>query len=164
VAKKSDTFSVFKRYKAYAENHFGLKIKALQEDEGGEYMSNKFGNFLAAHGIMRRHSTRNRPQQNGMAERANRTVDEHATAMLHEANLPPSFKGLAVAAYIHVGNMCPNAHLPPDTQMCLISGSGDALLMCMCRRIRGMLQVATSRSVSLLDILQSTRHGSSIIL
>ena len=115
MKRKSGTFTAFKLFKAYAENHFGRKIKALQDDEGGEYMSTEFGDFLASEGIVRRHSTRNRPQQNGTAERANRTIDEHATAMLHEANLPPSFRALAVSAYIHVGNMHPTSHIPEDT-------------------------------------------------
>jgi len=114
LKRKSDTFSAFKLFKAYAENHFGRTIKALQEDKGGEYMSNEFESYLHSAGIVRRHSVRNRPQQNGTAERANRTIDEHATAMLHEANLPPSFKALAVNAYIHVSNMHPTSHIPED--------------------------------------------------
>jgi hypothetical protein len=115
MKRKSDTFNAFKVFKAYAENHFGRKIKVLQEDKGGEYMSRVFDNYLRSESIVRRHSTRNRPQQNGMAERGNRTVDEHTTAMLHEANLPPSFKALADAAYIHVTNMHPTSHIPENT-------------------------------------------------
>ena len=115
MKRKSGTFNAFKRFKAYAENPFGRKIKALQDDEGGEYMSKEFDNYLAAEGIVRRHTTRNRPQQNGHAERGNRTVDEHATAMLHEANLPPSFRALAVAAYIHVSNMHSSARIGDET-------------------------------------------------
>ena len=42
-----------------------------------------------------------------MAEGANRTIDEHTTAMLSESGLPPSFKGEAVAAYIHIWNCLP---------------------------------------------------------
>jgi hypothetical protein len=56
-----------------------------------------------------RYSTRNRPQQNGMAESANRTIDEHTTAMLYEENLPASFKGEALAAYVHVWNRLPTS-------------------------------------------------------
>ena len=42
------------------------------------------------------------PQQNGVAERANRTIEEHVTAMLSESRLPPSFLGQAVAANVHI--------------------------------------------------------------
>lgn len=39
---KSEAFAAFKRFKAYAENQLGVKIKALQDDKGGEYMSSEF--------------------------------------------------------------------------------------------------------------------------
>ena len=64
MKRKSHTLKKFKLFKAYAENHFGLKIKVLQEDEGGEYMSTEFDDYLTSEGIVRRHLTRNRPQQN----------------------------------------------------------------------------------------------------
>ena len=51
----------------------GCAIKVLREDKGGEYMSKEFDDFCAEHGIQRQHSVRARPQQNGVAERANRT-------------------------------------------------------------------------------------------
>jgi hypothetical protein len=85
---KSDALPAFKRYKAFVENHTGHKIKALRDDKGGEYMSNVFGDFLAAAGIARQHTVRNEPHQNGVAERANRTLEEGATAMLQESHLP----------------------------------------------------------------------------
>jgi hypothetical protein len=84
------------------ENHTGHKIKALRDDKGGEYMSNVFGGFLAAAGISRQHTVRNEPHQNGVAERANRTLEEGATAMLQESHLPASFWGHAVSALVHV--------------------------------------------------------------
>jgi hypothetical protein len=37
---------------------------------------------------------------NGVAKRANRTIEEHVIAMLEESCLPPSFLGQAVAAYV----------------------------------------------------------------
>ena len=41
-------------------------------------MSTAWDNFCLEHGITRRHTARNRPQQNGVAERANRTIMEAA--------------------------------------------------------------------------------------
>ena len=95
---KRDAFEVFKTYKAFAENHFQTKMKELQDDKGGKYMSNAFIKFTDECGIHRRHSTRNRPQQNGVAERANRTMVEDISAMLFEAKLPPSLWGEALTA------------------------------------------------------------------
>ena len=108
---KSEAFEAFKIYKAWAENHFGTKILALQDDKGGEYMSTAFLRFTKQCGIDRRHSTRNRPQQNGVAERANRTMGEDITAMLAESHLPPSFWEFALAAQIHIWNRLPTVSL-----------------------------------------------------
>ena len=37
LKSKDHAFEAFQRYKAYAENHFGTKIKCMQIDKGGEY-------------------------------------------------------------------------------------------------------------------------------
>ena len=96
LKKKSDAFDAFRAFKAYAENLLGAKIKELQMDQGGEFVSNAFRLFCSNAGILMRFATRKRSQQNGVAERANRTMDEHTTAMLAECGLPPSFKGEAI--------------------------------------------------------------------
>jgi len=108
---KSEAFDAFKRYKAYVENATDRKIKCLRDDKGGEYMSKEFDSFLAASGIARQHTVRNEPHQNGVAERANRTLAEGVTAMLSESHLPSSFWGYAVHAYTHARNRSPTAAL-----------------------------------------------------
>jgi hypothetical protein len=113
--RKSEAFEAFKRFKAYAENQLSAKIKALQDDKGGEYMSNEFEAFCHASGILRRHTVQNRPQQNGAAEIANCILQEHCTSMLYEANLPPSFLGECVLAYVHVWNMISSSMTPHST-------------------------------------------------
>ncbi len=90
LKQKSQALEAFKLFKATAENQLDAKIKELQDDKGGEYMSNEFIKFTDCCGIHRRHTTRNRPQQNGVAERANRTMGDDISAMLYEAQLPPS--------------------------------------------------------------------------
>ena len=91
LKRKSDAFDNFKTFKAYAKNQLNAKIKALQDNKAGEYMSAAFLKFTDDCGIVRRHSTRNWPQQNGVAERANRTISDHATAMLVQSKLPALF-------------------------------------------------------------------------
>ena len=115
LKRKAQALEAFQRYKAFAENRTQHKIKALQDDKGGEYMSNAFHEFCSSAGIQRRHSTRNRPQQNGVGERANRTLDEHCTAMLYQANLPASFMGECVLAYVHTWSMIPSSLSPKST-------------------------------------------------
>src|SRR5882757_901607 len=112
---KSDTFEAFKAFKVYAENHHNVKIKALCDDKSGEYMSNAFLQFTTDAGIERQHTVRNRPQQNGVAESANRTIAEGLTAMLSESGLPLSFWGEALASYVHVWNCLPTASIAEAT-------------------------------------------------
>jgi len=104
LKRKSETFIAFKQFKAWAENITGQRIGSLRDDKGGEYMSKDFEAFCIDHGIQRQHTVRNRPQQNGVAERANRTIEEGVISMLYESGMPPSFWGEALASFIHVSN------------------------------------------------------------
>ncbi len=54
------------------------KSKVLRSDNGGEFVSKKFDAFLAECGIQRQTSVPYSPQQNGVTERANRTIMECA--------------------------------------------------------------------------------------
>jgi hypothetical protein len=83
LKKKSGAFPASKDFKAWAENATGHKMSALRDDKGGEYISKKMDLWCSEHGIKQQHSVRNCPQQNGVAERANRT-------MLNHSGLPPS--------------------------------------------------------------------------
>ena len=76
LKQKSETFAAFKQFKAWAENVTGAKLGTLRDDKGGEYMSREFEVFCIEHGIQRQHTVRNQPQQNGVAERSNRTMEE----------------------------------------------------------------------------------------
>ena len=78
-------------------------------------MSNDFRDFCNENGIERRHTTRNRPQQNGVAERTNRTMAEDITAMLNQAKLPASFWEFAMGSQIYIRNRLPTAYLPDKT-------------------------------------------------
>ncbi|KNZ75971.1 Transcription factor IIIB 60 kDa subunit [Termitomyces sp. J132] len=85
LKKKSEAFNAFNTFKAYAENALDAEIKAIQDDKGGEYISKEFIAYTDACGIKRRHTTHNRPQQNGVAERpvcndCGGTVIEYDTA------------------------------------------------------------------------------------
>jgi len=91
IKAKSDVFDAFKQFKAYAENQCGHKIKILRDDKGGEYMSNAFSKFTTECGIEWQHTVRAWPQQNGVAERANRVLSEHLTTMLDESGLAKAF-------------------------------------------------------------------------
>ncbi|THH09759.1 hypothetical protein EW145_g1773 [Phellinidium pouzarii] len=115
LKKKSDAFAAFKHFKAYAENQLNLKIKATRDDKGGEYMPREWDQFCNSEGIHRQHTIRAEPHQNGVAERANRTLVEGITTMLNEAHLPATFWWDAVAAFVHVHNRSPTSAVQGKT-------------------------------------------------
>jgi transposase InsO family protein len=108
---KSETFAAFKQFKSWAENVTGERLGSLRDDKGGEYMSREFEAFCIDHGIQRQHTVRNRPQQNGVAERANRSMEEGVISMLYESGVPLSFWGEALSSFIHVSNRFTTAAL-----------------------------------------------------
>ena len=54
LKRKSQALEAFKLFKAAAENELDAKIKELQDDKGGEYMSTEFIKFTDA---CRKHTT-----------------------------------------------------------------------------------------------------------
>ena len=49
--RKLDVVGIFKRYRAWAENAVGLKIRVPRGDKVGEYISGNFDRYLADDGI-----------------------------------------------------------------------------------------------------------------
>lgn len=87
LREKSEAFGKFKIFKAKVENESGIRIKCLRSDRRGEFTSNQFNIFCEDNRIHRQVSTTRTPQQNGIAERRNRTVSEAARAMMLEGNV-----------------------------------------------------------------------------
>ena len=57
-------------------------------DNGGEYTSHVFEEHLSSHGIRHETTVPKTPEQNGTAERFNRTLLESIRAMLGDSRLP----------------------------------------------------------------------------
>ena len=99
---KDEAFEKFNIDKALVENELDLKIKCLRSDWGGEYISDEFFDFCEHHGIKRQFSIAGTPQQNGVAERMNRTVQKMAQSMLDECRTPNSFWGEASHTLVNI--------------------------------------------------------------
>ena len=104
LKKKSEAFECFKIFKEQVENETELKIKCLRSDNGGEFTSKEFNHYCEEHGIKRPFSATRTPQQNGVAERKNRSMLEMARTMLNDSNLDDKFWGLAVHTSVHIMN------------------------------------------------------------
>ena len=91
LKNKSDVFATFKRWKAEVENQTSQKMKSLRSDNGGEYDSQEFKDFCVGHGIQITKTVPGRPEQKGIAERMNRTLNERARSVRLHADFPKTF-------------------------------------------------------------------------
>ena len=87
MKKKDEVFKWFLSLKALVENQTGRKIKILRTDNGTEYESNEFNEFCVEAGIKRETTIPYTLEQDGVAERKNRTIMEATRAMLHDEGL-----------------------------------------------------------------------------
>ena len=75
---KDDTLGIFKAWYAHAEKETGKSLKVLCTDGGGEYLSQAFSDFLASCGVKREITNAYTPQENGVSECTNRTINNLA--------------------------------------------------------------------------------------
>jgi hypothetical protein len=94
-------------FKAEAENQSSKKIKILRSDNGGEYVSKEFERYCKDAGIVHQFTVPYSPQQNGVAERWNRTLVETARCMLHHKKLEYKFWAEAISTAAYVRNRTP---------------------------------------------------------
>ncbi|MCO5594985.1 hypothetical protein L7F22_049020 [Adiantum nelumboides] len=112
---KSYVFAIFQHYVSMVENETGCKVQTLCTDRGGEYMSGAFKDFLGKKGSKHQCTMPYTPQQNGVAERKNRSLMEMARCMLKAKSLPHKLWMEAVACAAHVFNRCPTRALKAIT-------------------------------------------------
>nr|CAD1824673.1 unnamed protein product [Ananas comosus var. bracteatus] len=84
-----------------------MQTASLSQNRGGEYTSKNLDKFCEDEGIHRQLTAAYSPQQNGIAERKNRTIVEMARSMLKEKGLPNEFWAEAVNTAVYIQNRCP---------------------------------------------------------
>lgn len=109
IRNKNQVYNCFVKYKNLAENQLNKKIKILRTDNGGEYVNLKFKQLCEKNGIVHQKSCPHTPQQNGLAERYNRTIVERARCMLFDAKLTRGFWGEAVLTAVKIMNSTMNS-------------------------------------------------------
>ena len=70
------------------EKSSGMKVKVLRTDNGGEYTSKEFEQYLKKQGTQHGLTVPKMPQQNAVAEHMNRTLKETIRSMLADSELP----------------------------------------------------------------------------
>ncbi|GJT85523.1 putative ribonuclease H-like domain-containing protein [Tanacetum coccineum] len=104
LATKDETSEILKTFITGIENLIDLKVKVIRCDNGTEFKNKVMNQFCEMKGIKREFSVARTPQQNGVAERKNRTLIEAARTMLADSKLPTTFWAEAVNTACYVQN------------------------------------------------------------
>ncbi|KAK3039795.1 hypothetical protein RJ639_027108 [Escallonia herrerae] len=111
IRQKSDVYHTFKKWKTLVENETGNKVKCLKSDNGGEYSDGGFQEYCSNNDIRLIRTVKRTPQENGLAERMNRTIMERARYMRIHADLPLQFWAAAVDTAVYLINRSPASAL-----------------------------------------------------
>ncbi|GJV58472.1 hypothetical protein Tco_1459477 [Tanacetum coccineum] len=105
LKSKDETSSILRNFITEIENLKDLKVKYIRCDNGVEFRNKEIDDvYVSRKGIKREFSNARTPQQNGVAERRNRTLIEAARTMLADAKLPVTFWAEAVNTACYVQN------------------------------------------------------------
>ncbi|GKB52795.1 putative ribonuclease H-like domain-containing protein [Tanacetum coccineum] len=104
LATKDETSGILKSFIIGIENLVDHKVKVIRCDNGTEFKNREMNQFCKMKGILRQFSVARTPQQNGVAERRNRTLIEAARTMLADSKLPTTFWAEAVNTACYVQN------------------------------------------------------------
>ena len=113
---KSEALDAFKVFKAEVEKQCNKQIKLVRSDGGGEYYGrytenghalSPFMKFLQENGIVAQYTLPGSPDQNGVAERRNRTLQDMVCSMLSNSNLPKVLWTEALKTVVYILNRVP---------------------------------------------------------
>ncbi|GAA0184999.1 hypothetical protein LIER_32287 [Lithospermum erythrorhizon] len=104
---KSKALDHFKVFKSMVEKETDIKLKCFRTDRGGEFNYAEFNKFIKEHGIRRQLTNAYTPQQNGVAERRNRTILNMVRSLLAAKKMPKIFWPEVVVWTCHILNRCP---------------------------------------------------------
>lgn len=112
LTRKNEVLEKFQEYVKSAEAKFNTKIERIRCDNGGEYSSQAFKDFCKKKGIKCQYTVARNPEQNGVAERFNRTIMEKARCLIFDSNLEKEFWGEAVRVAVYLTNRTETSVLP----------------------------------------------------
>ena len=87
IKHKSEAFERFKEFRHEVEKQTRKPIKVLRSNRGGEYLSQKFLDYLKDNGIVSQWTLPGTPQLNGILEWRNRTLLDMVRSMMSFTDL-----------------------------------------------------------------------------
>lgn len=92
----------------FFEKQSGFQVLTLRSDNGTEYVNKELEDFLKSKGIIQHQTTaRYTPEQNGAAERLNRTLMDRIRAMLGDSGLSKELWAEAACTANYIRNRSP---------------------------------------------------------
>ncbi len=104
IRQKSEASELFKLFVIRLHSETGQRVHTLRSDNGGEYGGKEFNSWLSKKGIKHESSAPYNPEQNGVSERANRTVVESARSLIHMKKLPLELWAEAINCAVYTLN------------------------------------------------------------
>jgi transposase InsO family protein len=122
LRNKDDALNATKNFVAAVDTQHKTKIQEWMSDAGGEYKSHEFDDFLKSKGIKILQSVPHQPEQNGRAERFNRTIMDKAQSLRFTACLPQMWWEFSILHAVHLYNRTPVQRLNWKTPYELLHG------------------------------------------
>ncbi|KAK1643251.1 hypothetical protein QYE76_061056 [Lolium multiflorum] len=101
---KDETQQIFIDFATEVQRQHNLLIMAIRSDNGSEFKNYTLNDFLSDEGIRHQYSAAYTPQQNGVAERKNRTLMDMAISMMAEYKSRYNFWAEAISTACHSSN------------------------------------------------------------
>jgi transposase InsO family protein len=120
---KDQSFESFTNYSSQVQTKFGRPIKKLWTDRGGEYVNHEFADHAKASGMEHHFSVATVSQQNGLVERAMRTVLSVARALLDFGSVRKNRWPDACLYAVYLINRRPSRRLGGRDRMTVWSGT-----------------------------------------
>ncbi|XP_075080360.1 uncharacterized protein LOC107807206 [Nicotiana tabacum] len=121
LKEKSQAADALKVFVTEVERQLDKKVKIIRSDRGGEYYGKynesgqcpgPFAKFLEERGICAQYTVSGTPQQNGVAERRNRTLIDMVRRLISNSSLPKSLWTYALKTAIYLLNRVPSKAVP----------------------------------------------------
>jgi hypothetical protein len=115
LRNKSDATAAFVDFDRKLFNMTGRHVSVLHSDGAKEYFTKSIKEYCSLNGITQDCSSPYNPEENGRAERPNRTILEGMSAMLFDSKLPWQFWGYAAQTFVYLKNRSPHRAIPQST-------------------------------------------------
>ena len=87
IKSKHEVYEKFVEFKQLVENQFGKRIRKVRSDNGTEYTNHRFEQLFKGNGILSELTNVESPEENGVAERVNRTIANGVRSVLIDSGM-----------------------------------------------------------------------------